>query len=186
MIIIIIPLSLGLELVTSNFSGCTQEEVFKAFGDYLVKLVGYSKFAKSQVSSFANFGSSDDYEQIEKNTKKDKKRLFEELATTNSNTFTRNEDALDTGRAKNAIHRTIAKLFLDALEREVSDTVSKVDKLSANINEDNDKLIIDVYKYPFIDKERSIHQKEFNWNEYWNSCFSEIFYFCKGKRNLIF
>ena len=77
-------------------------------------------------------------------------------------------------------------MFLDALEREVSDTVAKVDELSANITSNNDKHIIDVHKYPFIDHERSIHHKEFNFIEYWNSCFTEMFYFCKGKRNLIF
>jgi len=113
------------------------------------------------------------------------KRVYEEI-NDNEKKYTRNNEQVQVGRAKNAIHRTIAKLFLDALEREVSDTLSKVEDLCASVAQDNEKIVLDVYDYPLIDKEKSIHHKSQTFNEYWHKCFSEIFYFCKGKRNLIF
>lgn len=177
---------LGLELLTTNFSGCDPEEVFQAFSDYLDKLVGCNKFARSHMGSFATFGSVDDYEKNNSNNKLDKKRVLDELISAKDTKFSRDADTLNTGRAKNSIHRSIAKIFIDALEREVSDTVAKVEDLSASIIRDNDELIVDVYKYPFIENKRSVHHKTNNWNEYWHSCISEMFFFCKGKRNLIF
>lgn len=137
------------------------------------------------MGSFATFGSVDDYEKNNR-TKQDKKRVLDELISAKDTKFLRDADTLNTGRAKNSIHRSIAKIFIDALEREVSDTVAKVEDLSASIIRDNDELIVDVYKYPFIENERSVHHKASNWNEYWHSCVSEMFFFCKGKRNLIF
>ena len=75
---------------------------------------------------------------------------------------------------------------MDALEREVSDTLSKVEDICASIVLDNEKIVLDVYDYPLIDKEKSIDHKASTFSNFWHKCFSELFYFCKGKRNLIF
>ena len=156
---------------------------------YLDKIVGLNKFSensalKSGYSDFAS-GSGEEHEKLMKLSKKQVKRVFEEISDPEKK-YTRNPNQVDVGRARNAVHRTISRLFIDALEREVSDTLFKVEDLCANIALDDSKLVLDVFDYPLIAKERSTNHKSKSFFHHLQTCFSEVFYFCKGKRNLIF